>query len=320
MGDDTGARGKLDGMDSVVTFTLNPAVDMSTSTAYVVGDRKLRCETRVVEPGGGGINVARVLHEFGVPNVAWWTRGGDVGERLAHLLDATGIDHRSIRIGGETREHLTVLERASNRQFRFNMPGPSLSEAELEACVDRVTGIDPSTPYLVLSGSLPEGAPDDFYARLARAAPKGCKVILDTSGAALERGVEADLYLVKPNVNELSALAGTTVEDEEHIRDVARSLLARGGVQVVITSLGAGGATATTRDEHWHVHAPTVRFRSAVGAGDSMVGGLVAGLARGWPLSDAIRYGVAAGAATVTRPGTQLCTRDDVERLLEQMA
>ena len=320
MRDDTGPRAKLGAMAPVVTLTLNPAVDMSTSTEYVVGDRKLRCEARVVEPGGGGINVARVLFELGVPTVAWWTRGGDVGERLGHLLDATGIDHRAIPIEGETREHLTVLERASNRQFRFNMPGPTLSEAELEACVEHIEGIDPATPYLVLSGSLPEGAPDDFYARLARAAPASCRVILDTSGAALEHGVQADLYLVKPNVNELSLLAGESVEDEEHIREVARSLLARGGVQVVVTSLGAGGATATTHDEHWHVHAPTVRFRSAVGAGDSMVGGLVAGLARGWPLSAAIRYGVAAGAATVTRPGTQLCTRTDVERLLEQMA
>ena len=306
-------------MAPVATLTLNPAVDMSTSTQYVVGDRKLRCETRVVEPGGGGINVARVLHELGVPCAAWWTRGGDVGDRLHHLLDATGVAHRPIAIGGETREHLTVLERASNRQFRFNMPGPSLDHGELEACVDVVRGLDPATPYLVLSGSLPEGAPADFYARLARAAPPGCRVVLDTSGPALEAGVAGDVFMVKPNVNELSALAGTVVEDEEQIRDVARSLLRKGGVEIVITSLGAGGATATTLEEHWHVHAPTVRFRSAVGAGDSMVGGMVAALARGASLHEAIRYGVAAGAATVTRPGTQLCTRDDVERLLEQM-
>ncbi len=306
-------------MAPVVTLTLNPAVDMSTSTEYVVGDRKLRCEERVVEPGGGGINVARVLFELGVATEAWWTRGGDVGERLGHLLDATGIAHRSIPIDGDTREHLTVVERASGRQFRFNMPGPTLSEAEIDTCIDLVAGLDPATPYLVLSGSLPEHAPADFYARLARVAPADCRIVLDTSGPALEHGVEADIFLVKPNVNELSALAGTTVEDEEHIREVARSLVRRGGVDVVITSLGAGGATATTAEEHWHVHAPTVRFRSAVGAGDSMVGGLVAGLARGWPLADAIRYGVAAGAATVTTSGTQLCTRADVERLVEQM-
>lgn len=306
-------------MRPVVTLTLNPAVDMSTSTQYVVGDRKLRCDTRVVEPGGGGINVARVLHGLGVDTLAWWTRGGDVGERLGHLLDDAGVPHRPIAIAGETREHLTVLERASNRQFRFNLPGPALSPSELEACVEVVRGLDPETPFLVLSGSLPEGAPVDTYARLAEAAPERCKVVLDTSGAALEAGATARVFMVKPNVNELSALAGTVVEDEEQIRDVARSLLRRGGVEVVVTSLGAGGATATTLDEHWHVHAPTVRFRSAVGAGDSMVGGMVAALARGASLREAIRTGVAAGAGTVTRPGTQLCTRDDVERLLAQM-
>ena len=307
-------------MAPVVTITLNPAVDKSISVDQVVPERKLRSEPPVLEPGGGGLNVARVLRELGVAADAHWTRGGPTGARLEALLDELGLEHHPIAIEGETREHLIVFELATGQQFRFGTPGPELTEAELEAVVARVAALDPATPYLVLSGSLPAGVPDDTYARLTRAAPPGCRVVLDTSGAALREGLDAPVYLVKPNMRELGQLAGHPIEDDDEVAGVARRLIARGSVEVVVTSLGAGGAMATTADEHWHVRAPTVRIRSAVGAGDSMVGGIVAALAGGRELHEAIRYGVAAGAAAVKTDGTQLCRRADVERLYEQMA
>jgi len=307
-------------MPTVVTLTLNPAIDKSISVDQVVPERKLRSDRPVLEPGGGGINVARVLRELGVRASAHWTRGGPTGARLETLLDAMGLEHHPVVIEDETRENLIVFERATGQQFRFGTPGPVLSELELEALAGRVAAMSPSTPYLVLSGSLPEGVPDDTYARLAQAAPSGCRVVLDTSGAALQRGLDTHLFLVKPNVRELGQLAGRPIESDDQVRDVARQLIARGMVEVVVTSLGPGGAMATTADQHWHVRAPTVAIRSAVGAGDSMVGGIVAALAAGRPLREAIRYGVAAGAAAVKTDGTQLCRRADVERLDAQMA
>lgn len=307
-------------MARVVTVTLNPAVDKSISVQQVVPERKLRSDRPVLEPGGGGINVARVLHELGVAASAHWTLGGYTGARLENLLDAMGVDQHPLLIGGETREHLIVFERATGQQFRFGTPGPVLTGAEFEALTQRVAALPASTPYLVLSGSLPEGVPDDTYARLARAAPAGCRVVLDTSGEALRHGVEATLFLIKPNVRELGQLAGRAIEDDDQVRGVARSLIQQGMVEVVVTSLGAGGAMATTATDHWHVRAPTVAIRSAVGAGDSMVGGIVAGLTCGRTLHEAIRYGVAAGAAAVKTDGTQLCRRDDVERLDARMA
>ena len=306
-------------MATVVTLTLNPALDMSTATDHVIADRKLRCDTRSFDPGGGGINVARVLHELEVPALALWTRGGLVGTRLEGLLDEAGIEHRPIPIERETREAVMVIERSSGRQYRFNFPGPRLGEQELDACLEHVSNLDEGTGYLVLSGSLPLGVPDDFYARLARAAPEGCKVVLDTSDAAMLGGLEGPIHLIKPNVGELSRLAGKEIEGEHDIRDVARSFIQQSGVDVVVTSLGPAGASATTADEHWHVIAPSVQVRSAVGAGDSMVGGIVAGLAREWSLRDSIRLGVAAGTAAVKTDGTQLCRRADVERLYEAM-
>jgi len=307
-------------MARVVTVTLNPAVDKSISVEQVVPERKLRSDRPVLEPGGGGINVARVLHELGVAAAAHWTLGGFTGARLESLLDAMGLEHHPLVIGGETREHLIVFERSTGQQFRFGTPGPGLTGAELEALMQRIAALPAATPYLVLSGSLPGGVPDDTYAHLAEAAPAGCRVVLDTSGEALQHGVDTPLFLIKPNVRELGQLAGQAIEDDDQVRGVARSLIERGKVEVVVTSLGAGGAMATTASEHWHVRAPTVKIRSAVGAGDSMVGGIVAALTRGRPLREAIRYGVAAGAAAVKTDGTQLCRRDDVEQLDARMA
>jgi 6-phosphofructokinase 2 len=307
-------------MARVVTITLNPAVDKSISVEQVVPERKLRSDRPVLEPGGGGINVARVLTELGVRAAAHWTLGGYTGARLENLLDDMGIDHHPLVIGGETREHLIVFERATGQQFRFGTPGPVLTGAELEALTDRVAALPAATPYLVLSGSLPEGVPEDTYALLARAAPADCRVVLDTSGPALRHGIETPVFLIKPNVRELGQLAGQEIEDDDQVRGVARRLIEGGAAEVVVTSLGKGGAMATTASEHWHVRAPTVPIRSAVGAGDSMVGGIVAGLTRGRPLREAIRYGVAAGAAAVKTAGTQLCRRDDVEALDARMA
>jgi 6-phosphofructokinase 2 len=307
-------------MAPVVTLTLNPAVDKSISVESVVPERKLRSDRPVREPGGGGINVARVLRELGVDVVAHWTRGGPTGDRLAMLLDEAGLEHVAIPIEDETREPLSVFETSTGQQYRFGTPGPVLTARELDTCRERVAGLDPATPFLVLSGSLPEGAPDDFYSQLAGLAPEGCRVVLDTSGPALARGLDTPVFLVKPNVRELGQLAGEAIEDDDQVRRVARRLIERRAVGVVVTSLGAAGAMATTAREHWHVRSPTVRIRSTVGAGDSMVGGIVAGLTRGWPLGDAIRHGVAAGAAAVTTDGTQLCRRHDVERLYASMA
>jgi len=308
-------------MARVVTITLNPAVDKSIHVERVVPERKLRSDRPRHEPGGGGINVARVLHELGVHVDAHWTRGGHTGERLEGLLDLTGIEHHPLAITGETREHLIVFETSTGHQFRFGTPGPVLLDAEIAAVERRIAALTPETPFLVLSGSLPDSAPDDTYARLAASAPIGTRVVLDTSGLALAHALDAGgVYLLKPNRRELETLAGQSVEDDASLIAAARSLIDRGAVEVVVTSLGAGGAMAVTADRAWHVRAPAVRALSAVGAGDSMVAGMVTGLLQGRPLAGAIRYGVAAGAAAVTTPGTQLCRREDVDRFDAQMA
>jgi 6-phosphofructokinase 2 len=306
-------------MSAIVTVTLNPALDKSSSIDHVVADRKLRCHAPSFDPGGGGINVARAIHELGGQSTAYWMCGGPMGQLLKELLDDEGIDHRPIPIEDFTRENLVIHEESTGQQFRFGFPGATLTDAEVRRCIDQLEQIDPSPDYLVLSGSLPPGVSEDLYARIAEAMSGSSKVILDTSGTPLRRGLEQALHLIKPNINELGQLAGREIKDDQAIHDVARSIIEAGKAEVILTSIGRGGAFLTTASEHVHVRAPTVEIRSRIGAGDSTLAGLVLALSRGKKIADAARFGVAAGAAAVMTEGTRLCRRADVERLYQEM-
>lgn len=307
-------------MSAIVTLTLNPTVDKSSSVEQVLSERKLRCGPPSYQPGGGGINVARAVHELGGDAHALWTRGGAVGDLLASLLDEEGVSHEPLPIREMTRENLIVYEQSSGQQYRFGMPGPELRGEESERCLKRFRKSAPPPDYLVLSGSLPRGLPDDFYAVVSRAAATGgTRIVVDTSGEALARATDAPVFLLKPNVRELGHLAGKQVEGDAEIHAVARRLIDEGKAEVIVTSLGSGGAMLSTAERHEHVRAPTVKIRSKVGAGDSMVAGIVHGLAEGKPIRDAVRLGVAAGAAAVITPGTELCRRPDVERLYAEL-
>ncbi len=304
-----------------VTLTVNPALDKSTSVDHVIVDRKLRCSEPAYDPGGGGINVARVLRTLGTEATAVFPAGGPAGGVLAEMLHIEGLHIEPIPISGWTRENFNVRELATNQQYRFTLPGPVLSAHELGACVDAVLAFDPIPRYIVLSGSLPPGAPPRFFADAARRiAAHGSLVVLDTSGEPLRLAVEEGAHLLKPNLAELESLVGHQLLTEAQQEDAAQSVLERGEVGAVVVSLGAGGALLVTRDGPTRLRAPTVRVQSRVGAGDSMVAGIVHGLLQGNTFVEATRLGIAAGSATVMSEGTQLCRREDVERLLTEMA
>lgn len=307
-------------MSPIATLTLNPTIDKNTRIERVLAEEKLRCEAPSREPGGGGLNVSRAIDRLGGDSRALYTAGGFTGDILQSLLDDEGIDQTPLPIDGETRENLIVYEMSTDRQFRFGMPGPELGPDDFAACLDAIRSLDPAPDYLVASGSLPPGVPDDAYAAVAEAARElGARPLLDTSGAALREAMDAGWYLLKPNLRELEQLAGTSFETEEARIDAARDFIERGWCEVVVLSMGASGALLITADRAEHVHSPTVPINSRVGAGDSMVGGLVLALTRGLDLDDAVRFGVAAGAAAVMTPGTELCRREDTEALFEKI-
>lgn len=304
---------------SLVTLTVNPTIDMNCSVERVEPDVKLRTGPLRFEPGGGGINVCRAVRELGGDATALWTKGGHSGETLDGLLNELGFTHESIPMDGDSRQNLNVSEGSSDRQFRFVAPGPQADDDTIERCLNVVARATQDAEFLVLSGGLLPGLPDDFYADVARSCPSTCRVIVDTSGTALRQAVTAGVFLITPNLRELSQLTGRPLEDDDEIVAAARDVVGTGKAEAVVVSLGAGGAVLVTDDTTELVRSPTVPVRSRIGAGDSMTGGLALALTRGDSLSNAVRFGVAAGAAAVMTEGTMLCRRNDTERLFQQL-
>jgi 6-phosphofructokinase 2 len=306
--------------NAILTVTVNPAVDTNTEVSQVVAERKLRCDSPVHEPGGGGLNVSRAISRLGGSSTALHLSGGPAGRQLSGLLDSEGIDHHPFETEGLTRVNFTVRETSSNRQFRFGMPGPTIQEQEWKGFLDFVRERLPSKGFVVASGSLAPGVPSDFYARIARMLKKkGTRLILDTSGEPLTRAAEEGVYLLKPNMREFQELVQREITDEREQERQARALVRRGSCEVLVLSLGSAGILLATEEDVRRLRAPSVPIRSKVGAGDSMVAGVVLGLYRDMTLDESARLGIAAGAAAVMTPGTELCRGDDAKRLFKQL-
>lgn len=318
---DLDLAGSRPAVPPIVTLTVNPCIDESAAVDRVIPDRKLRCGPPRYEPGGGGINVARAVRRLGGEALAIYPAGGAAGELLRSLLAAEGVLQRPLPIAGWTRENFNVCEETTGRQFRFVLPGPELAAADQETCFAELAALRPFPRYLVGSGSLPPGVPSDFYARVARLTrERGGRFVLDTSGEAARPALEAGVFLVKPSLREFQHLTGLADAEESHLVSESRRWIQAGRCEVVVLSLGAAGVLWVSGESTERLASPTVPVRSSVGAGDSMLAGIVLRLQQGRGLPEAVRFGVAAGAATVMNPGTELCHRADAERLYEQLA
>ncbi len=308
-----------DFMKAIVTLTLNPAIDGSSEAETVRHTNKVRTSNERYDPGGGGINVARVVQELGGEALALYMAGGATGDVLDSLLDECRVPRRRVPIEGHTRISHVVHERSSGKEFRFVAEGPVLRETELADCLAALEEID--CDYLVASGSLPRGVPEDFYGHVADvAARRGARFVLDTSGPALRAALDhGGLHLIKPSHGEFEALVGRELDGPDAIAAAAKAFVARGGVEMIAVTLGHQGAVLATADEAYCRDVPAVKARSAVGAGDSFVAGMTFGLASGMTPREAFLLGMAAGTATVLTPGTQLCRREDVERLFDTL-
>jgi 6-phosphofructokinase 2 len=286
----------------------------------MVPDEKLRCTDPQLDPGGGGINVSRAIHALGGETLALVALGGLTGDRLADLLRKSGVSFLGITGPGETRQSLTVTEEVSGRQFRFMLPGPVWGEADQARVFTLLRAAGKPGGYAVISGSQPPGVPVDFPAQLARAMA-GLRVVLDTSGKALTEAVEhpiPGLDLLRMDGEEAEALAGVPLVSRAETADFAASLVRRGIARQVIVARGADGSVLADDTVRLHAKAPKVTVISKVGAGDSFVGGYVLAASRGQSKAEALRQGVAAAAAAVMTPATDLCRAEDVARLLPE--
>jgi 6-phosphofructokinase 2 len=299
----------------IVTLTLNPAIDMSSEADLVRHTRKVRTCNEVMEPGGGGINVARVLTRLGANVCAMFLGGGVTGRVLEELLDRGGIRHRMIAIVDDTRLSLTVVERSTGNEYRFVPEGPDVSPPEIEKLFEAVS--DESCDYFVASGSLPRGVPDDFYVKLQTAvSARGARFVLDTSGASLRASLDAGgLFLVKPSRGEFEAFAGRPLTTAELVSEAER-LVSSGSAENVAVTMGREGAILASKSGSLVLPAVPVKACSAVGAGDSFLAGMVHGFAIGREAEQAFRVGLAAGAAAVLSCGSDLAKPEDLERLV----
>ena len=303
-------------MTDIVALCMNPSIDISTSVENVRPIRKLRCTAAKRDPGGGAVNVSRVVRRLGAAVTAIYPMGGNTGRLLRYLVDQEGIESLTIQAAEETREDFTVLENGTGYQFRFVLPGPHLSEREWRECLDVFASSAGQSKFLIASGSLPPGVPDDYYAQVARIAKNtGVKLILDTFGPPLEAALKEGVYLIKPNLHELRELVRAPLEDQEAWVEASRRLVQTGAAEIVALTLADKGALLVARDQAWRAQALHIKPVSAVGAGDSFLGGMVWSLVSGHGLETAFRYGNAAGSAAVLAPGTELCRPEDVERL-----
>ena len=272
-----------------------------------------------IDAGGGGINVAGVLKELGVEAYAIYLAGGATGLVLNELVGKLDVPGRCIDVAGSTRISFTVFEEISGLEYRFVSEGSALLEAEWQSVLSELNECD--ADYVVASGSLPSGVPIDFYARLGRIVrSNGGRLILDTPGLALQAAVSAGgIYLAKPSLGEFETLTHRKLETAGELVDAATSLVASGAVENLAVTMGRDGAFLAYRSGTLRLNGPKVKPVSAVGAGDSFVAGMTAALARGKNVEDAFMLGMAAGAAAVLTPGTQLCRREDVERLYAEV-
>lgn len=307
-------------MTAVATVTFNPALDIATRTARVLPAHKLRCEAPLLHPGGGGINVARALHRLGVEALALHASGGPTGQRLQALLRDEGLAQQAVAVAGDTRESFHVVETATGQELRFVLPGPTLAAAEWQAVLGAAAALQPVPAWVVGSGSLPPGMPDDAWARLARAArARGSRVAIDASGAALAQALQAGVDLAKPSLRELRELTGQDLPDLPAQRAAALALVASGQAGAVALSLGAGGALLATAEGCWQGEALPVAVASTSGAGDSFLAGLLAARLQGEAWPQALASAIAAGTAALLAQGTALCDPVAVARLRPQV-
>ena len=300
----------------IATLTLNPAIDVAYAVEKVFHTRKMRTHGEHYTPGGGGINVARVFRRFGGEAQCFYLAGGATGSALDGLLDRQGIERHRIEIDGHTRVCMTVYEDESGKEYRFVPPGPTIGDAEWRACLDAVSRAEGD--YLVASGSLPPGVPEEFYGEVGKiAAARGMRFVLDSSGAGLRGGLAAGgIYLMKPSIGELRQYCDLPLETAEEAGRAAMGIIAAGKARIVAVTLGHEGALLATPEGPKFLPAIKVEANSAVGAGDSFVAAMVHGLASGSSPSESFRLGIAAGAAAVLAPGGDLCQPAEVTRLL----
>ncbi len=301
------------------TVTVNPSIDQHILIDQLIKDDAIRASDIWRDPGGKGINVSRVIKALGGETVAFGISGGCAGYMLKSLMYEHEIPFDFVEVEQETRINMIITDQSDRTQTRVSAPGPKIGLGAIDRLMAKLLKHKPFPKWWVLGGSLPPGVPSDFYSRvIERLNEYGVKTVLDADGEALKLGVQASPYVIKPNEYEFERLTGCSLENDDVILQAASNLIHQ-GVGIVALSLGKRGALIVNQDVAFKVIGPDVEVKSKVGAGDSFIAGIVLSLSHGHTLEDAIRTGVAAGTAAVMTEGTQLCRKEDVDRIISEV-
>lgn len=302
-------------MNAIATLTLNPTIDVTYEVDRLFHTEKMRAPSMSCDPGGGGINVARVFVRLGGQARCYYLSGGATGLTFDGLVDLHQLVRTRIAIEGQTRIATAMFDRQSGKEYRVIPPGPLIGLHEWQECLGKLDGF--KGDYLVSSGSLAPGIPEDFYARVAAMLiPKGIRMVLDSSGAGLRGGLAGGgIYLVKPSLGELRHLVRAPLESDEEIAAAAMAIVEQGQAENVAVTMGHRGALLARAEGVLRLPAVAIEAKSAVGAGDSFLSAMVFALAMGEHIEEAFRFGIAAGAAAVLTPGTALAHPEDIARL-----
>ena len=295
----------------VLTITMNPSIDIGTEADEVITDQKTRCATPTFDPGGGGINVARVLTRLGVHSDALFVCGGYTGNLLKQMMAEEEIKSVPIESLDVTRQNVAIIDNSIGKQYRFVLPGLVSKKSTWKSVLEKVETTIQNYDFVVASGSLPIGVPADFYSLISSITKKaGKQFVLDTSGSALFEGILNGAAYIKPNQEEFAEMKRifNAASDDELC-----SILFEKGIDHIVHTLGKEKTLLITPEHVFEFTPPTINVRSTIGAGDSFIGGLVAGLMRGLDKKQAVGFGISAAASTLQSEGTDLCDADEVE-------
>ncbi len=310
---------KSEDQQKIVTITLNPALDHTVHIPQFQTGEVNRAQQQRIDPGGKGINVAKVVRALGYPVAVTGFLGQDNSKVFNEYFQRKAIDNFFVEVTGAARVNIKIVDDHNGQVTEINFPGLISTSSDLAKLTGVIRSLTDDRQYFVISGSLPQGLPDTIYGQLIEIL-KGqrVKVLLDSSGAALREGIKALPDAIKPNLEELSQLMGKSLEKEDDIKKAIAELLA-GGIKQVVVTLGSQGAIIADKEQTLRVRPPTVIAKSTVGAGDALVAGFVVGQTQGLSLAECARLGTAAATASVIQPGTQAGSMKEVARLLAEI-
>ncbi|WP_221760720.1 1-phosphofructokinase [Bacillus sp. HMF5848] len=308
-------------MKSVLTITLNPAIDKTVIVdRFVVGGLNRIEPIPQLDPGGKGVNVAKVLKNFDVPVIATGFVAGKQGEHLLSSLEKRGIATSFIKVDGETRTNLKIVDKANKQTTEVNEAGFQVSVCDLDSLFNHLSRLYDHTSHVVLGGSIPLGAPKDIYQQLIEHAKNHqVKIILDADGEAFRLGVKAGPFAIKPNLYELEQFVDQKLPTYEDIEKAARNLICDYNIQLVVVSLGKEGALFITNESSVFADALSIKAKSSVGAGDSMVAMIIYSLVKNLALEELAIWSVTAGSVTASKSGTEVCSLEEVAASLDKI-